>query len=1081
VKTNIGHLEAAAGIVGLVKAVLVLQRGEVPPHLHLQHLNSHIAWDSIPIVVPTVTTRVEPNGAKRVAGVSSFGFSGTNAHVILEEAPAAVRPATNGAQRDVHVLAISARDSQALDALVSAYARQLSSLTVDTDLSNFCFTANAGRAHFAHRVSVIGTSGSDMAEALEAFRRGDPHPAIVSGAVAEASPRVAMLFPGQGSQYIGMGRELYDSAPAFREAFDRCADVLDQVLSQPIRSVLFATNADSELLNQTSFAQPAMYAIEVALANLWRSWGINPVAVMGHSFGEYAAACVAGALPLADGARMVATRGRLVQALPKDGAMTVIGASEAAVTARLQRYQGRVAIAAVNGPANTVISGERAAVDALAGEFAAAGTRVTALRISHAFHSPLMDSVLDEFEREVSRVEFADPQTVLISNLSGRVADRALIGTAAYWRKHMREAVRFADSMRALAAHGITHYIEMGPHPVLIGMGSECVQGGAWLPSLREGKPAWPVMLHALQVLYCAGAPVDWQAVDGGMTRRRVALPGYPFQRKRHWVDGIGAVAPAAGISGHERWQRLHKALDRQAQRGPLDLNVTTYPQKWDCLARINRGYAVQVLREAGLFTAPFERHSLDQVLTRAGILTTYRHLVGQWLERLIAVGLLRREGNDYVSDSPLPDPTLPLLWRAAEGLFGDNQPLLAYVRQCGRLLGAVLTGKESPLETLFPGGSFDLADGLYQRSATMRYINSLASTAIEAIAEGTAPGSSLRIMEVGAGTGGTTSSLLPVLPPDRTRYRFTDMSNTFFEQARKRFAEFRFVEYGLFDVDEAPTTQGYAPQSFDLIVSANAVHACTDLRVALRHLHSLLAPGGLLVLVESTTNHEWFDMTTGLIEGWKHFADDLRTDNPLLPAEAWMSALREEGFVDTAAWPPTGSPAEALGQHVIVARVAGAFAASAAMPVGTDDSRSAADSASDAPAWRELLEQSLPGERLSVLQEMVCEQVMRVLGAGAASRPARHDRLMDLGMDSLMAVQLRNALSTALVLESPLPSTLMFDYPTINAIANYLLELLTPNEQREQSSQSAPVQGPAIRSAATIAAMSDEEIAKLL
>lgn len=989
VKTNIGHLEAAAGILGLVKTVLVLQRGEIPPHLHLQELNSHIAWDSIPVVVPTVTTPWKTDGAPRVAGVSSFGFGGTNAHVILSEAPVAVRPAATDAPRDVHVLAISARDPQSLDALVGTYARQLP--LMDSDLADICFTANAGRAHFAHRVSVCGTSAAGMAAALEAFRRGEPHPDIVSGGVGESPPRIAMLFPGQGSQYLGMGRELYNSARAFREAFDRCAEASDPLLPHPIRSIVFGDNP--ALLDESPFAQPALYAIEVALAALWRSWGIQPVAVLGHSSGEYAAASAAGAMQLADGARMAAARGF-------------------------------------------------------------------------------------EFEQVVSAVDFGDPHTVLISNLSGRAADRALLREPGYWRRHMREPVRFADSMGVLAALGITHYMEMGPHPVLSGMGSECVKGGAWLPSLREGNPAWPVMLHALQVLYCAGAPVDWDAVDRDMGRRRVALPGYPFRRTRHWVDGIGAFAHATAVSGQERWQKLTEALDRHSQRGPLDLNVTSYPQKWDCLARINCAYAAQLLRDAGLFAQARERHSLDEVMTRAGVLDSYRHLVRQWLERLVAAGLVRREADDYVSDSPLPDPGLAGLWREAERLFGDNQPLLAYVRHCGNLVGAVLTGRESALETLFPGGSFDLADGLYQRSATMRYINGLASSAIEAIAAGTAPGCSLRVMEVGAGTGGTTTSLLPVLPPDRTRYRFTDVSNTFFEQARKRLGQFRFVEYGLFDVDRAPTEQGYAPQSFDLIVSANAVHACVDLRAALRHLHSLLAPGGLLVLVESTTNHEWFDMTTGLIEGWKHFADDLRTDNPLLPAAVWMTALQEAGFVEAAAWPPRGSSAEALGQHVIVARVAGTFQASADMPVNTDYGQVAPEPPSE-QSWRELLEQSLPGERLSVLQELVCDQVTRVLGA--ASRPARQDRLMDLGMDSLMAVQLRNALSTALALDPPLPSTLMFDYPTINAIAGNLLERLTPADASARPEESGRAHTPALHSAEAIAAMSDEEIARLL
>jgi SAM-dependent methyltransferase len=411
---------------------------------------------------------------------------------------------------------------------------------------------------------------------------------------------------------------------------------------------------------------------------------------------------------------------------------------------------------------------------------------------------------------------------------------------------------------------------------------------------------------------------------------------------------------------------------------------------------------------------------------------------------------------------------------------------LLAYVRHCGKLLGEVLTGKESPLETLFPGGSFELAEGLYQRSATMRYINALASSAFAALAETSAPGRRLRVMEVGAGTGGTTAALLPVLPPERTRYCYTDMSVTFFEQARKRFGCYAYIEYGLFDMEQDPVAQGYAPQSFDVIISANAVHASTDLRAALRRLHYLLAPGGVLILVESTTHLDWFDMTTGLIEGWQHFADDLRTDNPLLSPKTWIGALEEAGFQAAGAWPPDGSPAEILGQHVIVARVPGEAAAATAAADRT--AAFAATQIEVAPGteaqqqgWRELLDQALPGERLSVLQELVCARVMSVLRLDPASRPARHDRLMELGMDSLMAVQLRNALGTALALERPLPATLMFDYPTIDAIAAFMLARLAPQSTPVGTTgESAPVAAAAI-SARSVAAMSDDDIAKLL
>jgi SAM-dependent methyltransferase len=327
------------------------------------------------------------------------------------------------------------------------------------------------------------------------------------------------------------------------------------------------------------------------------------------------------------------------------------------------------------------------------------------------------------------------------------------------------------------------------------------------------------------------------------------------------------------------------------------------------------------------------------------------------------------------------------------------------------------------------------------------------------------------------------------VLPPGRTRYCYTDVSVTFFEQARKRFGSYSFIEYGLFDMEQDPIAQGYAPQSFDVIVSANAVHASTDLRAVLRRLHYLLAPGGVLILVESTTHLDWFDMTTGLIEGWQHFADDLRTDNPLLSPKTWIGALDEAGFQAAGAWPPVGSPAEILGQHVILARVPGDAAAATVEADSTaafaaTQMEVAAGAAAQLQGWRELLDQTLPGERLSLLQELVCEQVMHVLRLDPTSRPARHDRLMELGMDSLMAVQLRNALGTALALERPLPSTLMFDYPTIDTMAAFLLTRLVPpaaSPETRSAPAPAPAAAPPAHSAAAVAAMSDGDIAKLL
>jgi SAM-dependent methyltransferase len=402
-------------------------------------------------------------------------------------------------------------------------------------------------------------------------------------------------------------------------------------------------------------------------------------------------------------------------------------------------------------------------------------------------------------------------------------------------------------------------------------------------------------------------------------------------------------------------------------------------------------------------------------------------------------------------------------------------------VHHCGTLVADVLRGRESPLETLFPGGSFDLAQALYERSAMMLYINQLAAAAFEQLGALTAHERRLRVLEVGAGTGGTSSSLLPVVPAERRLYRFTDVSDAFLERARQRFGAQPGVEFGRFDLDAEFEPQGYRAGSFDVIVAANAVHAVKNVRAALRRLRGLLAPGGVLMLIESTVHLAYFDMTTGLIEGWQHFADDLRGDNPLLSAPVWLDALRAAGFDRARAWPEEGSPAEVLGQHLIVAQAPGDAVPEIA---GSDEALrpSSADPApADVSAIRpEMVGSLLPAERLERLREIVRAHVMEVLRLDASSPPARHDRLMHLGMDSLMAVQLRHALNRALALKRPLSSTLMFDHPTIDAIATYLDLQIAPEASLVPVEVPAPTT-PGLLDADTVAAMSDADIEQLL
>ena len=548
IKTNVGHLEAAAGVAGIFKVVLALQHREIPPHLHLNAPSPHIDWAAYPIVVPTTATPLVPIGGRLLAGVSSFGFSGTNAHVILEEAPAPMPVAAPPADRPQHVLTLSARDAGGLSALAVAYAQRLRGAS--EPLADICFTANTGRAHFAHRLSVRGDGSEPMRAALQAAANDQPAIGLVRGTVGER-PRIAFLFTGGGAQSVGMARALYEHAKFFRDALDAAAAILDPLLGRPLLDVLNAPGDPDAPINQTRFGQPALVAVEIALAALWRSWGIVPAAVLGHSLGEYAAAHVAGVLSLEDALRIVVERTRQVDTITAAGGMMTVFAPTADVEAVLKDSRSTAAIAAYNGPEQVVISGPLAAVDAVAAHFEQRGVRVSRLRVAYASHSAMMDPVLAPFERALSGLRFAEPRITFVSNLTGKPAGLDVIGRASYWRDHLRQPVRFAQSVQSLDQLGITHYVEIGPHPVLVGMGAACVEPdrGVWLPSLRREHDDWDVILDTLQTLYVAGADVDWAGFDSGATRRRVALPIYPFQRKRHWAEWASATPAAANDS----------------------------------------------------------------------------------------------------------------------------------------------------------------------------------------------------------------------------------------------------------------------------------------------------------------------------------------------------------------------------------------------------------------------------------------------------------------------------------------------------------------------------------------------------
>lgn len=560
VKTNIGHLESAAGIAGLIKIVLMLRQRQIPPHLHLKNVNPLLRLEDSPLEIPTDLRDWCAEQQPRRAGVSSFGFGGANAHLVLEEAPQPTRDTKP--QRPCHLLTLSARSPQALGELATRYA-EISGSDATTRLADIAYTANTGREHFEHRAAVIAESLTELGDRLRAITADQRSPGVHRGSVESRwPPRIAFLFTGQGSQYARMGLGLYDTQPTFRDALDRCDEELQAHLNQSLLSLLRSDVPG--FLDRTGYTQPVMFALQYALAMLWRSWGIEPAAVMGHSVGEFAAACVAGVFSLKDGLALIAQRGRLMQSLPCGGLMAAVLAGEERVAAALEEHGAAVTIAALNGPQNVVISGDDAAVSRVMAALEGQGVRSKILATSHAFHSHRMDPILEQLCEVAQSITRSPPKIPLVANLTGEVADESTYADPAYWSRHARLPVRFAAGMDALAKLDCEAFLEIGPSPTLIGMGRRCLpdERFAWLPSLRPGRDDWRTMLDSLAQLYVRGAAIDWQGFDRDYSPQKTDVPTYPFRRRRHWF--AAKTAEQKGLAPLSGGRVLHPLLGRR-------------------------------------------------------------------------------------------------------------------------------------------------------------------------------------------------------------------------------------------------------------------------------------------------------------------------------------------------------------------------------------------------------------------------------------------------------------------------------------------------------------------------------------
>jgi acyl transferase domain-containing protein len=538
VKNNVGHLEAAAGLCGLAKVVLALNAEIIPPHIGVTELNPHFDWTSAPLEIPSQCRPWSKRERSRIAGVSSFGMSGTNAHVVIEEAPTDPR-SKRSAMPPPALFCLSAFSDKALESLCAVSAMHVLEAS-DESLEDLCFTNNTGRATHSHRLMTVSSDRQSLVSALNAAAAGEPGRSSRRGTVTEA-PRVAFLITGQGAAFAGMARQLYEVHPVFRQSLDRCAEILGPHLDRPLTEILFPAAGEADSLRMTGYAQPALAAVAWSLAELWRSLGVVPAAVLGHSLGEYVAAAIAGMVDIEDLLPFISARARLMQSLPPNGMMVSVSAGSADVEAAISPYRDSVSIAALNGPGQCIISGRRDSIALVLARLGGAAGPTHELAVSHAFHSPLMAGILPELERLAAKVRWRPPVLPLVSNLTGEALPPNAAPSPDSFARHAREPVRFAEGVSTLWKLGCRVFLEIGPTPILSALARTCLPANAalFVPSLGAPRRDWESLQWAIGQLWVQGQDIDWSGVYRPFDVRRRRQPPYPFEHRPHWLANV--------------------------------------------------------------------------------------------------------------------------------------------------------------------------------------------------------------------------------------------------------------------------------------------------------------------------------------------------------------------------------------------------------------------------------------------------------------------------------------------------------------------------------------------------------------
>ncbi|NUS73391.1 MAG: SDR family NAD(P)-dependent oxidoreductase [Corynebacteriales bacterium] len=1221
IKTNIGHLEAGAGIAGLIKAVLSVHHRQIPPSLHFRSPNPEIDFTNARMTVPTSAREWPHTYSRALAAVNSFGFGGTNANVIVGQAPApasidTIKPALPT------VLAVSARNEQALRERAMELAEYLEAEPVDLPTLGAYLALR--RSHHNHRLSLAPTSAAEAAAALRGYAAEGVAPGVITGTTRQQPGKVAFLFNGQGPQWYAMGRKLLETSDVYRAKILECDELARPYLDWSIYETLMA-DEESSRVQETHRLQPTMFALQVALAELWKQSGITPDAVLGHSMGEIAAAHVSGALDLSTALKVICHRSRIQEKADPTGAMMFVALSKAEAAEICARYPNELWISAENSPRASTLSGRKPRLEHIAAELTEQGVFARILKVNCACHSQDMEPLRDELVATLADVQGVECAIPMYSTVLGARIEGTAIDTA-YWWDNFRKPVLFEPGVRALLEDGFDTFVELSPHPVLGNslkeIFADASRSGINVASLSRNKEDWSTFLEAFGALYVSGTHIDWNArYPSGAPA--LDAPTNPWIRERYWnesevsqhsraggqlhpmlkrVDAVrptweirwddhrltwvkehdvfgsiivpgaayveAALAAAAELTGmacgldfvdferacvldpedprisrielnpddgtfvvHHRsvrtaaWTRAVRGrFHRVAPAGHVSLNLDEIKAR--CVTNYSAADVYGVLREKGYEYGPafcgIDRFSVGQdealarirvprvlrkkldgylfhpaivdacfqsailhpddtqlarllphtflptgiesvrmhgdvstatwcytkihkldasglsvsiyVLIDAGhVIAEYERLVGKvvpqssgdredhihdhlyqlrWLadrdarpaqapsaltRSLAEIGtelkaeaatLSRRLGrhsyaNEYqdllaelctayvseylaktglrvgqsftvqelkglsprytqavngylrflVHDGVLTElngvftierdatDRAETLWARAFSQFPSCVWELLLLQKTGSHLHEILSGQADPLALLFPAGSSEETEPIYQSSPIAQFYNKTVENVVRRLVENADPDRTIRVLEVGAGTGGLTTSVLRALPDQRCEYVFTDVSAAFLQAAQERFGAYDFVQYRTLDIEKDLEEQGIEPGSFDVVLASDVVHATPDLKRTLLHLQDVLAPGGVLAMIEAAPGNRWLDLTFGLTVGWWSFRDlSLRQEGPLLTAPVWLEVLKAAGYTDVVA---LGDPEhERSGaQNVLLAR----------------------------------------------------------------------------------------------------------------------------------------------------------------